>query len=87
MIEVPNTPDEAVRILQALARFSTAPELHWMREWMKTELARLDTLNRRELAPETFRQRQGACQVLEKILVEAETADKKAEQIRINLKR
>ena len=85
MISVPTNDQHAtLNILASLARFSTLPETRGMRDWLKSELARLDAANRLEVGPVELRQRQGACQVLEKLFEIAENADKTAEKIRAN---
>ena len=85
MISVPTNDQHAtLSILASIARFSTLPETRGMRDWLKSELDRLDAVNRKELDGIEFRQRQGACQVLEKLFEIAENADKTAEKIRAN---
>jgi len=85
MIEVPNSDqNQALSIFLSIHRFAQAGELQGMRDWLKAELARLDKANRRDLEPAVFHQRQGACQVIEKLLEIAETAGDKADQIRAN---
>jgi hypothetical protein len=54
---------------------------------LKSELARLDAANRIEVDKTVFRQRQGACQVLEKLFQFADTSDGKIDQIRKNIKK
>lgn len=77
-----NDPSANLSTLLSIGRFSRLPETRGMVEWLKVELARLDTLNRKETDDAILRQRQGACQVLEAILKIADEADSKAEQIR-----
>lgn len=85
MISVPtNDQHSTLNILASIARFSTLPETRGMRDWLKEELVRLHVANQNEMDDVTYRQRQGACQTLSKILEIAETADKTAEKIRAN---
>jgi len=70
--------------LSSLARYSTLPETMGMREWIDAELERLDAMNRREMDQVVFRQRQGACMVLEAIKELSKTASEKLEKIRAN---
>lgn len=85
MLYVP-THDNAVtlRVLASVSRFFVLPETMGMRDWLRDELRRLDEANRVEVDPDVFRQRQGACQVLEKLFEIADTADKTAEKVRAN---
>ncbi len=89
MIEVPNNdPNAAISILASISRFGVLTETRGMLDWLRAELARLDRLNRHEINIDVFRQRQGACQLLEKIIEDyIETADNKIEQIRSNIRR
>lgn len=82
MLSVPTDQNEAQRILSSIGRWGSSPETYGMIEWVKSELARLDRLNRRELDNDVMRQRQGACQILEELLEKAEKAAEQAEQIR-----
>jgi len=84
MIDVPQKPEEALNALSSISRFGVLSELRGMRDWLKKELDRLDEINEIEMDKTVFRQRQGACQVLRKILKLAETSDGKIEQIRAN---
>jgi hypothetical protein len=85
MISIPtNDQSAALSILSSIARFSTLPETLGMMEWLKSELERLDAANRIELDKDIMRQRQGACQTLEKLLELTATADKTADKIRAN---
>lgn len=85
MISIPsNDPNTAIRILSSVSRFAVLSEVVGMRDWLKSELARLDAANRRELDEVTYRQRQGACQLLESLFAMAETADETVEKIRAN---
>ncbi len=85
MIEVSSKdPNQAVSILSSIGRFSALPETRGMRDWLKSELQRLDAANRIEMDKTVFRQRQGACQVLEKLFEIADTSDGKIEKIRAN---
>lgn len=85
MIFVP-THDQNVTlsVLASLSRFSTLPETRGMRDWLRDELGRLDAANRNEPDEVAFRQRQGACQVIQAIFTAIETADRTAEKIRAN---
>lgn len=83
MIEIPNDQDQAVRVLHSISRFSTSPETREMCDWLKEELARMYVANQTELDEIFFRQRQGACQAISKILLLTETADKTIEKIRV----
>lgn len=88
MIYVPtHDPNVTLSVLASLSRFSTLPETRGMKEWLRNELTRLDEANRHEPDKDVFRQRQGACQVLEALFKLAETADVTAEKIRANRKR
>jgi len=84
MLDLPHSADDAHRILKSISRFSVLPEVQEMRIWLAQELARLDRVNRHELDSQIYHQRQGACQVLEKLIELQETADRKAEAIRNN---
>ncbi len=85
MLYVP-THDNAVtlRVLASVSRFFVLPETMGMRDWLRDELRRLDEANRIEMDPDVFRQRQGACQVLQALFRLEETADKTVEKIRAN---
>jgi hypothetical protein len=87
MIEIPQKPEEALNVLSSLSRFAVLSETRGMRDWLKSELARLDAANRIEVDKTVFRQRQGACQVLEKLFQFADTSDGKIDQIRKNIKK
>ena len=85
MISVPsNDPQAAIRILSSVARFATLPETMGMRDWLRDELRRLDEANRIEMDPDVFRQRQGACQVLQALFRVADEADRTIDKIRAN---
>ena len=85
MIDVPQDPQEAMQVYLALSRFERMPETRPLVDWLTAELTRLDAANRNEPVDVAFRQRQGACQVIGKLLKLAEEADNKAEKIRANL--
>ena len=87
MIDVPQKPEEALSALSSISRFAVLSEMRGMRDWLKSELARLDAANRIEMEETVFRQRQGACQVLGKLFELADTADGKIDQIRKNIKK
>ena len=84
MIDIPRDPDKALSALASFARYSTIPETMGMRELISTELERLDEMNRREVDEVVFRQRQGACMVLEAIINLSDTAADKVAKIRAN---
>jgi hypothetical protein len=85
MIDIPNNDqNQALSILASISRFATLPETMAMREWLTSELARLDASNRRE-SGETLLWQQGACQVLEKLIRLQEEADDKVQKIRTNI--
>lgn len=85
MIYVP-THDNAttLRVLSSVSRFFVLPETMGMRDWLKDELRRLDEANRIEMDPDVFRQRQGACQVLQALFRIADEADRTIDKIRAN---
>ena len=85
MINLPQDQTKAMQVLLSMGRFARLPETQGMVSWLKTELMRLDTANRHEPDEIVYRQRQGACQLLEDIFNTADGADRKAELIRTNL--
>ena len=85
MLYVP-THDNAVtlRVLASVSRFFVLPETMAMRDWLRDELKRMDEANRTELDRDVFRQRQGACQVLQALFRIADEADRTIDKIRAN---
>ena len=85
MLYVP-THDNAttLRVLSSVSRFFVLPETMGMRDWLRDELKRMDEANRTELDPDVFRQRQGACQVLQALFRIADEADRTIDKIRAN---
>ena len=84
MVILPQDQSMALSTLLSLRRFSQLPETQQMREWLRQELSRLDAANRREISDVSYRQRQGACQVLDSLFKLAEEADGKIAQMRDN---
>lgn len=85
MLQVPTYENAAtLRVLSSVSRFLVLPETMGMRDWLKDELKRLDEANRIEMDRDVFRQRQGACQVLQALFRIADEADRTIEKIRAN---
>ena len=84
MVDEPQDQKKALSLYKAMNYFQRLPETRSMVDWLPAELKRLDAANRHEPEDVTLRQRQGACQVLEKILsmlaVSSEKADKLAQK-------
>jgi hypothetical protein len=68
MVKEPQDTKAALKLYKAMYRFGGFAETRSMVEWLESELSRLDAANRSEEVDGVFRQRQGAGQVLEKIL-------------------
>ena len=79
MIDYPKniTPEEKMRLARALFHIGHLTETTPAVEWLGQELARLDRLNRTERDEVALRHRQGACHVIDGLLVMiAESRDK-----------
>lgn len=77
MVYEPQDQKEALLLYKAMNCFQRFAETRSVVDWLDSELKRLDAANRREPEDATFRQRQGACQVLGKILsMLAESSEK-----------
>jgi hypothetical protein len=74
MVKEPQDPKEAMMLYRAMSHFQNNPEIRPMAIWFRTELKRLDKANRKEPIDANFRQRQGSCQVLEKIIKMVESS-------------
>jgi hypothetical protein len=68
MVNEPQDPKVARRLYSSMNHFRNLPETRIMVEWLESELLRLDKANRHEEVDDAFKRKQGACQVLEKIL-------------------
>lgn len=70
MVREPQDPRAALKLYSAMYCFGGFAETRDMVivNWLETELLRLDKANRNEEVDAVLKQRQGACQVLEKIL-------------------
>ena len=79
LIQEPDSQDRraVLELYEAMHRFGGFPETRSMVKWLESELSRLDAANREEVVDVVFKQRQGACQVLEKILTMVEDAPKR----------
>lgn len=76
LIQEPQDKRTVLELYEAMHRFGNFPETRRMVMWLESELSRLDAANRDEEVDVVFRQRQGACQALEKILTMVKKAPK-----------
>jgi hypothetical protein len=81
MVCEPQDQKEALLFYKAMNCFQKIQETQAMVKWLESELVRLDSANRRELVDVEFRQRQGACQAIEKILSMAKDASNKIDKL------
>jgi hypothetical protein len=68
MVNEPQNTRAALKLYRAMGHFHNLEETRDMAEWLESELFRLDAANRHEEVDAVLKQRQGTCQVLEKIL-------------------
>jgi hypothetical protein len=68
MLNEPKDRHATLMLYRAMNRFRNFAETRDMAKWLESELFRLDVANRSEEVDVVFKQRQGACQVLEKLL-------------------
>lgn len=87
MVREPIDQKEALRLYKAMNCFRLVPETQAMANWLKSELKFLDTANRNEQVDVVFRQRQGASQVIEKILSMVENSQEKINKIEASHRR
>jgi hypothetical protein len=81
LMQDPQDRRTVLELYRAMHRFGSFPETRSIVKWLESELSRLDAANRDEEVDVVFRQRQGACQVLETILTMVAKAPKKIEAL------
>ncbi len=83
MLKEPKDPKAALRLYKAMFRFSSIEEIREMAKWLESELFRLDAANRNEEVDAEFRQRQGACQVLDYLLSMVRDSSERARKLEV----
>lgn len=66
---------DKIRLAKTLFYINGNEEYNF-RQFLEAELSKLDRANRKEIYRSSFHQRQGACQVIEALLVMMQDADK-----------